>query len=198
MVLVIAVLGRINVRRRFAQHDGAVVDLLALRRSTHINNTGDQAAVFGAHQVIHHGQEAVLAGFVIRNGRLRPDDDRRFAHIRTRFVQIGLQGADQRFRIPLHRLSDIALHHRDVDRLVRLRGKPVQLAQRPRQQQQCDGNPCRGDPALIDGVHQQPGDRHQHKGDGIYPEQRRHAFQRAVNLAVAKLQPGETGQHPAT
>ncbi|MNG85924.1 hypothetical protein D3C79_446930 [compost metagenome] len=94
-------------------------------------------------------------------------------------------------------MGDVALHHGDIHRFLRLRGEPLQLTQRPGQQQQRDGDGRCGNAALIDGIHQQSGDRHQDEGDGINPQQRCDAFQRAVELTVAELQPGETGQHPA-
>ena len=81
------------------------------------------------------------------------------------------------------------MHHGDVHRFLRLRSKPLQLAQRPRQQQQRGGDDRSRQAALIDGVHQQAGDGHQHKGDGVDAQQRRDALQRAVDLAVAELQP---------
>ncbi len=45
--------------------------------------------------------------------------------------------------------------------------------------------------------HQQAADHHQQEIDCLDAHHRRKALQRAVNLAVAKLQPREAGQHPA-
>ncbi len=49
----------------------------------------------------------------------------------------------------------------------------------------------------MNGVSQQACGHHQHKGEGFHTRQRGQAFQRAVDLAIAELQPGKAGQHPA-
>lgn len=98
VMFVIAIGCRVAVRLFLAKHDHAVEELRTLLRSTSVHDTGDQAAVLGAHQIVHHGKETVLIALYIGNGGLRPDDDRHFAHQRTALIQIGLQRTEQRLR----------------------------------------------------------------------------------------------------
>lgn len=110
---------------------------------------------------------------------------------------VGFQGVDQLLLVPLHGLWDIALHQRDLGRALRQQLIPLDIAQRERQGEQQRGNSQRLPVTLDEGQGQQAANHHQQEVDRLDAHHRRETFQRAVDLAIAELQPWEAGQHPA-
>ena len=198
MVLVVTVGRVVAVRVIFTEGNDGVVGIVAvLLIETRIDNAGDQRTVFGAQQIVHHAEELLLVDLQIRDRRLGPDNQLRVADMRLGQRQVGFQGVDQLLLVPLHGLWDIALHQRDLGRALRQQLIPLDIAQRERQGEQQRGNSQRLPVTLDEGQGQQAANHHQQEVDRLDAHHRRETFQRAVDLAIAELQPWEAGQHPA-
>ncbi|CZU54965.1 Uncharacterised protein [Enterobacter cloacae] len=198
MVLVIPVSGVVAVLAVFPERNDAVVGVVAvLLIQTRIDNPGDQRAAARQQQVVHHVEERLLVNFQIGDCRLRPDNQLRFTHHLFGGVGVDLQRIQQLFLIPLHGLRDIPLHHGNLHGAIGLRREPLDIAQREGQGEQHQRHGQRFPAALDQRQDQQSAHYHQQEVDGFNTHYRRQAFQRAVNLAVAELQPREARQHPA-
>ncbi len=159
-----------------------------------VNNPRQQAGIVHLHrlvQILQIGAHRLLDG---RDRRFRPYDDVSILILAAQ-VLIGAHRGGQRLRIPFEGLGDIALHQCHLDRFAT--GHPVELHQTVGTGHQQGGHrqPERGA-----GLPHQPdsgGGQQQGEGDALHPENGGKALEGAVDLAVAKPEPGEAGHHPA-
>ncbi|MNY35617.1 hypothetical protein D3C86_1700370 [compost metagenome] len=110
-----------------------------------------------------------------------------------RRIKIDFQRINQLVLIPFQRLCNVSLHHRHLRRAFRLQGKPLDKAQREGKGEQYNGGDQRFPVSLNQRQHQQAAHHHQQEVDRLHTHHRGQAFQRAINLAVAELQPREAG-----
>ncbi|MNP15532.1 hypothetical protein D3C76_1078960 [compost metagenome] len=151
-------------------------------------------------EAAHHVQITLGLFLEDRYGGFRPDQQvDRFgaeAHVTVQ----GQLGVDV-FGVPLQFLLDIALQGGHCQRLAGRLGPGVVLqgqAHGPGRQQQDDGHGQEGfaRPQTRQ-VAQQGGTQGQAEGDQPHATDRSQAGQRTVELAVAGIKPGETGEEPA-
>ena len=177
-----------------------VVAQFALRVGLAYRYAGDQCRIALLGEAGHHLQIAFGVILEDRHGGFRPDDQVCRAAAEGH-VAIQQQLHLEFLRVPLHALCDVALHCGDGQRLA-LAGRPGMVlerqARKPGGEQQHDG----GGQACFIG--KQSRDRREQGGaqcDGKAqqpdPAERSQSGQRAIQLAVADIQPGKTGEDPA-
>ena len=111
MVFVVAIGGGIAVFAVLTERNDRVVRVIAvLLIETRIHNSGDQRTAARAQQIVHHLQEGLLIDLQVRDRRLRPDDELRFAHHLFSGVGVDFQRVQQLILIPFQGLRDIALY----------------------------------------------------------------------------------------
>ena len=179
--------------------DGVVVAFFAALVQLAHRHAGYQRAVAAAGEGAHGGQVVVGVFLEYRHGGFRPDQQiRRLGAVAEVAVQIQL-GA-QLGRVPLQVLGDIALHQGHAQWLAGSLGPGVAVqgqAGQPGADQQDQGRRQKDRTrAQTRQVDQQGGAQGQDEGDQPHAAHRRQAAEGAVELAVAGVQPGETGEEP--
>ncbi len=163
-------------------------------------HTGDQRRIAVPGEAVHHRQVAGGVFLEDGHGRLGPDDQvgrtAGEAH-----VPIEQQLHFELLGVPLQALGDVALHRGNAQGLALgfCPGVAVECqACRPGRGQQHQGAAER-EFAGIQPWQLDQQRRAQRDGEGQQPDaaHRRQARQWAFQLAVARIQPGKTGQHPA-
>ncbi len=185
-----------------ADHGNAVViALLAAFIVLADRHARDQRGLPIISETAHHAEVAVDEFLEHRYRGFRPDDQigllRAEGHVAIK-RELGVQ----LLRVPLQVLLDVALHGRDLQRRASRLGPCVALERRtdcPGGDQQDDTRrqECRT-AAQASQVHQQGCGQRQGKGHEPDTADRRQARQRAVQLAVAGVEPWEAGEEPAT
>ncbi|MCY1433221.1 hypothetical protein D9M71_492430 [compost metagenome] len=163
-------------------------------------HAGDQRRMPPGGEPAHHVDVALGLVLEHRHRGFRPDQQvHRFRAEAQVTVQRQLR-VDVR-RVPFQVLLDVALDGGDLQRVAcRLGpGMPLECQAQPPggQQQQAGHGQERGAGAQAVQVAQQGGGEGEGEGNQPYPAQRRKAGQRAVQLAIAGVEPGEAGQEPA-
>ena len=137
MVFVVTIGGGIAVFAVLTERNDRVVRVIAvLLIETRIHNSGNQRTAACAQQIVHHLQEGLLIDLQVRDRRLRPDDELRFAHHLFSGVGVDFQRVQQLILIPFQGLRDIALDQRNLRGARGLQRKPLDITQREGQSKQ--------------------------------------------------------------
>ncbi|MNS71876.1 hypothetical protein D3C72_1052670 [compost metagenome] len=179
--------------------DAVVVAALVVHHFTH-RHAGDQRRMPFGGEPAHYIDVALGLVLEHRDRGFRPHQQ---VHRPGAEAQVTVQRQLRVdvCRVPFQVLLDIALDGRHFQRVARRLGPGMALerqAQHPRgQQQQAAHRQERGAGAQAVQVAQQGSGQGQCEGNQPHAAQRCQAGQRAVQLAVAGVEPGETGQEPA-